>query len=82
MCVDTKMTESSEKLDKLMRQFSIISIIFLPLTILTGTWGMNCKVPYMNINEETNNLDCFYTLCGAMAGIVIFLLVFFKLTAK
>ena len=80
MAVDTKMTENSEKLDKLMRQFSLVSIMFLPLTIITGMWGMNCKVPYMMVDEETdNNLDCFYTLCGVMAFIVIFLLTFFKL---
>jgi hypothetical protein len=63
MAVDTKMTENSEKLDKLMRQFSLVSIMFLPLTIITGMWGMNCKVPYMMVDEETdNNLDCFYVL--------------------
>ena len=63
MAVDTKMTENSEKLDKLMRQFSLVSIMFLPLTIITGMWGMNCKVPYMMVDEETdNNLNCFYVL--------------------
>ena len=41
MSIDTKMTENSEKLDKLMRQFSLISVMFLPLTIITGMWGMN-----------------------------------------
>ena len=71
MSVDAKMTESSEKLDKLMRQFSLISVMFLPLTIISGMWGMNCKVPYMNVDETTDNLDCFFTLCGVMIGIVV-----------
>ena len=79
MSVDAKMTESSEKLDKLMRQFSLISVMFLPLTVISGMWGMNCKVPYMNVDETTDNLDCFYSLCGVMGGIVVFCLTFFKL---
>lgn len=41
MTIDTNLTEASENVDKLMRKFSLISIIFLPLTVLTGMWGMN-----------------------------------------
>lgn len=41
MSIDTKMTENAEKLDKLMRQFSLISVMFLPLTVITAMWGMN-----------------------------------------
>ena len=69
MSIDTKMTENSEKLDKLMRQFSLISVMFLPLTIITGMWGMNWKVPYM-VDDENYNLNCFYTLCGIMGGVI------------
>ena len=77
MSIDTKMTENAEKLDKLMRQFSLISVMFLPLTVITGMWGMNCKVPYV-FGEDTNNLNCFWGLWGAMGGIIVFCTVFFK----
>ena len=77
MSIDSKMTENSDKLDKLMRQFSMISVMFLPLTVITGMWGMNCKVPY--VIDEEDNLNCFYALWGVMGGIVIGWIVLFKL---
>ena len=77
MSIDTKMTENSEKLDKLMRQFSLISVMFLPLTIITGMWGMNCKIPYQADVED--NLNCFYTIWGLMGGIIFGCVLFFKL---
>lgn len=39
--IDTTMTENSENLDKLMRKFSVISLMFSPLALITGMWGMN-----------------------------------------
>ena len=63
MSIDTKMTESSEKLDKLMRQFSLISVIFLPLNVIAGIWGMNCYVPYRDVDPSVDNLNCFWGIC-------------------
>ena len=78
MSIDSKMTENSDKLDKLMRQFSMISVMFLPLTVITGMWGMNCKVPYV-MSDEDDNLNCFYSLCGVMGGIIMGWIILFKL---
>jgi len=72
--IDTTMAEYSKQLDKLMRKFTLISIMFVPLTIITGMWGMNCKVPY----NDVDNLDCFYSLCGTMVGILVAFYAFFK----
>ena len=79
MSIDTKMTENAEKLDKLMRQFSLISVMFLPLTVITAMWGMNWKVPYVYGQEDTDNLDCFWWLWGVMGGIIVFWTTFFKI---
>ena len=76
MSIDTKMTENSEKLDKLMRQFSVFRLIFLPLSIITGLWVMKCKVPFYA--SEVDNFYCFYTLVGTMVLITICLLTIFK----
>ena len=80
MSIDAKMNDNAERLDKLMRQFSLISVMFLPLSILTGMWGMNCKVPAAPMEDGTDdNLNCFYILCGVMGGILFGCTLFFKL---
>ena len=62
MSIDSKMSENAERLDKLMRQFSLISVMFLPLSLITGMWGMNCKVPYMLQDPETDDANWFFVL--------------------
>ena len=62
MSIDSKMSENAERLDKLMRQFSLISVMFLPLSLITGMWGMNCKVPYMLEDPETDDTNWFFVL--------------------
>ena len=80
MAIDTKMNDNAERLDKLMRQFSLISAMFLPLATITGMWGMNCKVPFQPQEDGVDdNLDWFYVLCGIMGGILLGCTTFFKL---
>lgn len=38
-------TEMANKTNELMKTFTIISMIFLPLTLITGLYGMNFKIP-------------------------------------
>ena len=52
---NTELTEASVKLDKQMRVLSILNLMLLPLTVITGMWGMNCKVPF--VIDDVDNLN-------------------------
>jgi len=72
--VDASLTEYSRQLDSLMKLFSSISILFLPLTLISGMWGMNCKVPF----QDVNSLWPFSVVCSAMLIIMVSFYLFFR----
>jgi len=41
LVIDTNLAEYSKQLDQQMRNFTLITIMCAPLTIITGMWGMN-----------------------------------------
>lgn len=43
--MDDTMTGLSQKMNELMKKFSAIATIFLPLNLVAGLWGMNVIVP-------------------------------------
>lgn len=56
--VDTNLDAYSRQLDQLMKKYSVVAVMFLPLQLITGMWGMNCKVPF----QETDSTWPFYVL--------------------
>merc|ERR1719320_1198592 len=40
------MTQQSNHLAKVGGKLAGVGAVFLPLTVITGLWGMNCKVPF------------------------------------
>lgn len=49
--IDANLTEYSRQLDQLMKKFSVVAVMFLPLTLISGMWGMNCTVPFQDIDS-------------------------------
>ena len=43
--VDAYLSNQSNRLNQVMKVLTIISTIFMPLTVLTGIWGMNIDLP-------------------------------------
>ena len=56
-----------------MRLLTVITVIFMPLTLLTGIYGMN----FDNMPELHWHYG-YFILLGVMATIIISLLVFFN----
>jgi magnesium transporter len=45
--VDAYLSNQSNRLNQVMKVLTVISTIFMPLTVLTGMWGMNVALPML-----------------------------------
>jgi len=43
--VDAYLSTQSNRLNQVMKVLTVIATIFMPLTVLTGMWGMNVPLP-------------------------------------
>jgi Mg2+ and Co2+ transporters len=62
----------TNKTNETMKILTLISSIILPLTFITGLYGMNVKLPF------GDNPNAFYMLLGAMIIVAISFFYFFK----
>ncbi len=72
--LDLHLNILGNKTNQVMKVLTIMSAIFLPLSFIAGVYGMNFDV----MPELKMKMGYYYTLYG-MAGIVISLLVWFKI---
>ncbi len=63
----------SNRLNQVMKVLTVMSTIFLPLTVLTGMWGMNVPLPAFPGGEHAQ----FWWVSGIMAAIIGVMLVVF-----
>ena len=71
---DVNLTTISNRLNQVMKVLTVMSTIFLPLTVLTGMWGMNIDLPRFPGSDAAQ----FWWIAGIMAGISGAMLVFFR----
>ena len=45
--IDAFLSAQSNRLNQVMKLMTVIATIFMPLTVLTGMFGMNVKLPHM-----------------------------------
>ena len=62
----------ANKTNEIMKVLTVFSSVLLPLTFLTGLYGMNVHLPI----EKNNN--AFFIITGIMILIVVALLLYFK----
>src|SRR3954453_3221295 len=62
----------SHRLNDVLRVLTAMSVIFLPLTLIAGVFGMNVKVP------GSGNVHAFWLIMGLMVVIVIGMVAFFR----
>ena len=64
----------SNRLNQVMKVLTVMSTIFLPLTVLTGMWGMNVPLPHFPGGPEVQ----FWWVLGLMGALSLLMLAVFK----
>jgi magnesium transporter len=72
--LDAHLTAVSNQLNAVMKVLTIISTIFMPLTVLTGMWGMNIPLPHFPGSADVQ----FWWIFGLMLSVSATMLAFFR----
>jgi magnesium transporter len=70
---EVNLSAVSHRLNQVMKLLTVMSTIFLPLTVLTGMWGMNVPLPHFPGDTEAQ----FWWVGGIMVALIAGMLVFF-----
>jgi magnesium transporter len=71
---EVNLSSVSNRLNQVMKLLTVMSTIFLPLTVLTGMWGMNITIPHFPGGPDVQ----FWWIFGVMIAICAAMLVFFR----
>ena len=72
--LDAHLTNVSNRLNVVMKVLTVVSTIFMPLTLMSGLWGMNIRLPHLPGDEA----DQFWWVFGIMLAVVLGMLAFFR----
>jgi magnesium transporter len=72
--LDAHLTNVSNRLNEVMKVLTVVSTIFMPLTLLSGLWGMNIRLPMFPGGDAAQ----FWWLSGVMGVIVLLMLTLFR----
>ena len=72
--IDVNLATVSTRLNQVMKVLTVMSTIFLPLTVLTSMWGMNIPLPTFPGSPEAQ----FWWIAGIMIVIIVAMLYFFR----
>jgi magnesium transporter len=72
--LDAHLSNVSNRLNEVMKVLTIVATIFMPLTLLTGIFGMNVTLPRLPGGDAAQ----FWWLFGIMAAVVIGMLTLFR----
>jgi magnesium transporter len=72
--LDANLAIVSNQLNAIMKILTIIATVFMPLTFITGLYGMNVELPHFGFGGFT----MFWVLMGVMGGVVAAMLVYFR----
>jgi len=72
--LDANLAIVSNQLNTIMKILTVIATVFMPLTFITGLYGMNVDLPHFGLGGEA----MFWVLMGIMIGVVIIMLVYFR----
>ena len=71
---EVNLASVSNRLNTVMKVLTVMSTIFLPLTVLTGMWGMNIELP----DFPGGPIAQFWWITGVMVSIIVVMLAFFR----
>ena len=72
--LEAHLSTISNRLNRVMKLLTVMSTIFLPLTVLTGMWGMNIPLPHFPGGPDVQ----FWWISGCMAAITAVMLALFR----
>src|SRR6266480_4356554 len=67
---DTNESVLTHQLNDVLRVLTVLTVIFLPLTLVAGIWGMNTRVP------GGGSLSAFWIVVGVMLAMLVGMLAF------
>ena len=71
--LDAHLTTVSNQLNSVMKVLTVIATVFMPLTFITGLYGMNVDLPHFGLGGTT----VFWVLMVVMMGVVGGMLIYF-----
>jgi magnesium transporter len=71
--LEVNLASISNRLNQVMKVLTVMSTIFLPLTVLSGMWGMNVPLPHFPGGDAAQ----FWWVAGIMASIAAAMLAIF-----
>lgn len=72
--LDVHYATVSNRLNQVMKVLTVMSTIFLPLTVLTGMWGMNLELPHFAGGPAAQ----FWWIFGVMLSISLAMIIVFR----
>jgi magnesium transporter len=72
--LDAHLTTVSNRLNEVMKVLTVVSTIFMPLTVLSGMWGVNVPLPRFPGSDAAQ----FWWLAAIMALIAVLMLAIFR----
>jgi len=72
--LDAHLSNVSNRLNEVMKVLTVVATIFMPLTLLTGIWGMNVPLPRFPGSQAAQ----FWWVFGIMTAVVIAMLMVFR----
>jgi magnesium transporter len=72
--LDAHLSNVSNRLNEVMKVLTVVSVIFLPLTLLTGVFGMNVSLPHFPGGDSAQ----FWWLVGLSIAVIVIMLSVFR----
>jgi magnesium transporter len=72
--LEVNLAAVSNRLNQIMKVLTVASTILLPMTVITGMWGMNVMIPHFPGSERVQ----FWWVSGIMAALSVVLLAIFR----
>jgi magnesium transporter len=72
--LDAHLSNVSNRLNEVMKLLTIVSVVFLPLMLLTGIYGMNVPLPHFPGGDRMQ----FWWLVGVSVAITALMLLYFR----
>ena len=72
--LDAHLSNVSNRLNEVMKVLTVVSVIFMPLTLLAGLWGVNVMLPQFPGGPSAQ----FWWLCGVSVAVIVVMLAVFR----